>query len=85
MRARVSGTVLEIMPEMDDKKNLLATVTAVIFQKGEIQNIKVKKIPPDIVAEGEMINDLPVRVTTYDFNGRFGMSVNYAEEWKKAQ
>jgi predicted regulator of Ras-like GTPase activity (Roadblock/LC7/MglB family) len=77
MRVKVSGLVMELKTEFDEKKNKLATVTAMIFQKGEKSLVAVKKVPDDLVFEGENVEDLPVRVTAYSFDGNFGMSCVY--------
>lgn len=77
MKAKITGTVLELREEFDEKKNKLATVTAMIFQKGEKSLVAVRKTPSDLVYEGLEIEDLPVRATAYNFDGNFGMSVVY--------
>jgi len=70
---------MEVKPEFDESKKVLATVTAMIFQKGERNLLTVKKVPHQVVEEGISVDDLPVRVSTYNFNGNFGMSVAYVE------
>ena len=77
MTAKVSGLVMEVNPEFDDKKNQLATVTAMLFQKGEKALLAVKKVPSVIVQEGETVSDMPVRMSAYNFNGNFGISCSY--------
>jgi len=77
MKAKVSGVVMEIKEEVDEKKNKLATVTAMLFQKGEKALLAVKKVPVEIIGEGETVNDMSVRVSTYNFNGNSGMSCVY--------
>jgi len=79
MRAKVSGQVMEVKPEFDENKNRLATVTAMIFQKGERNLLTIKKVPSEVVEEGHAIDDLPVRASSYNFNGNFGMSVIYVD------
>jgi len=77
MRVKVSGTVMELKPEYDEKKNKLSTVTAMIFQKGEKLLTSVKKVPIEVVEEGFEVEDLPIRVSIYNFDGNFGMSCVY--------
>jgi len=77
MLAKVSGSVMEVNPEFDDKKNQLATVTVMLFQKGEKSLLAVKKVPNEIVQEGELVEGLPVRVNVWEFNGRSGMTCSY--------
>jgi hypothetical protein len=77
MRVKVSGVVMELKDEHDEKKNKLTTVTAMLYQKGEKALISVKRVPGVLVSEGEGVDDMCVRVSTYNFNGNFGMSVSY--------
>jgi ribosome-associated translation inhibitor RaiA len=80
MRAKISGQVMEIREEFDrDTKNKLATVTAMIYQKGEKNLVAVKKVPAEVVEENFTVEDLPVRASTYNFDGNSGMSVIYIE------
>jgi len=79
MIAKLSGQVMEIKTEYDEKNNRLATVTAVVFQRGERSLVTIKKVPSGIVKEGHAVSDLPIRANSYNFNGNSGMSVVYAE------
>jgi hypothetical protein len=79
MRAKVSGQVMEIHKEYDDKNNLLASVTAMIFQKGEKNLVAVKKVPSEVVEEGFQVDDLPVHANAWSFNGKTGMTAIYTE------
>lgn len=77
MRVKLTGTVMEIKEEFDEKKNKLATVTAMIFQKGEKVLVAVKKVPSDIVEEGLVVEDLFIRATAYSINGNYGLAAVY--------
>jgi len=87
MRAIISGKVMEIKAEFDDKKNRLATVTAMIFQRGEKDLVAVKKVPAELVSEEKEIKGLPIRASIYNFQGHFGLSTVYDSEtvYGKAQ
>jgi hypothetical protein len=78
MRAKLSGQVMEVKAEFDEKNNQLATVTAMIYQKGEKNLVAVKKVPREVVEEGHAVEGLPVRASIWNFNGNSGMSVVYA-------
>jgi hypothetical protein len=77
MKVKLTGTVMEIKEEFDDKNNKLATVTAMIYQQGEKTLIAVKKVPNEIVEAGLIVEDLYVRASAYNFNGNHGMAVAY--------
>ena len=77
MLANVSGVVMELKNEFDEKKNQLATVTAMVFQKGEKTLLPIKKMPEGIAKEGTPIKDIPVRIHYYNFNGSSGVSCIY--------
>ena len=79
MRGKISGQVMELAAEFDEKNNKLATVTAMIFQKGEKQMVAVKKVPREVVEEGHTVDELPVRASIWTFNGKSGMTVAYVE------
>jgi hypothetical protein len=79
MRAKLSGQVMEVKSEFDEKNNLLATVTAIIFQKGEKNLVAVKKVPSAVVEEGHAVDELPIRASIWNFNGNTGMTVSYVE------
>ena len=78
MRVTVSGLIMEIKPEYDEKKNRLSTVTAMIFQKGEKALIAMKKIPAEMVDEGLAIENVPARVMAWSIDGNYGLSCSYS-------
>lgn len=80
MRAKISGQVMEVRDEFDrETKNKLATVTAMVYQKGEKNLVAVKKVPAEVVEENYTVDDLPVRASVYNFDGNCGMSVIYVD------
>ena len=79
MVGKISGMVMELKEERDwETKKPLDTVTAVIFQKGQEGLLKVKYVPSEVVEEGLMVEELPVKVRMYTVENKTGMTVSYA-------
>ena len=81
MIVKISGLVMEIRDEysFEDKKKL-ATETAVLYQRGEKTLIQVKKVPGGLFTEGEVADDILVRVFPYAFDrGDAQVSFSYVE------
>lgn len=78
MKVKVSGIVMEILDEYDEKKRLLGTKTIVMFQKGYKGVISVKKTPEGEFTEGQKIEDLLVKAVAWTMDGKTAnLSLSY--------